>query len=58
MQLDEGSLTFNANPDEVSELLLTVINNNCDCFFYNCSRMKNKVLLGFCFFFFFYYRDD
>lgn len=34
MQLDEGSLTFNANPDEVSELLLTVIKsyNNCDCF--------------------------
>lgn len=35
MQLDEGSLTFNANPDEVSELLLIVINNynNCDYFF-------------------------
>lgn len=26
MQLDEGSLTFNANPDEVSEPLLTVTN--------------------------------
>lgn len=44
MQLDEGSLTFNANPDEVSEEFKFFL--SCRCYYYLTADFQHNKLTG------------